>query len=400
MESIRKALKPAAVSALLKVSLGRWLPAVAVALALAPLHSMAQPAGYTIIDLGTLGGSSSSASHLNNSGQVAGTSRSAGSDFTHAFLYSNGVMRDLGAPRDAHSFATGINASGQVSVMTNTVSAPFTSGAFMYSNGALRALGTPGDNFVAARGINDLGQVTGEVESGSPIAFQHAVVYSNGALQYLGELPSGDQSMGLAINNAGQVTGVSNGFGNRNVVHAYRYSNGSMLDLGTLGGANSQGNDINGAGDVTGYANLAGVFTVHAFVYSNGVMHDLGSLGDGSSIGSGINNLGQVAGWAIVDVALKTTHGFLYTPGVGMVDLNTLLPAGSGWELSSASDVNDLGQIAGTGLFNGQPRAFLMTPVPESDVWVMMVAGIAVVSAVGRRRGGREAPRVRGVAAG
>ena len=43
-------------------------------------------------------------------------------------------------------------------------------------------------------------------------------------------------------------------------------------------------------------------------------------------------------------------------------DLNTLLPAYSGWVLTEARAINDHGQIAGVGLFGGHRRAFLLTP--------------------------------------
>lgn len=46
-----------------------------------------------------------------------------------------------------------------------------------------------------------------------------------------------------------------------------------------------------------------------------------------------------------------------------MVDVNTLLPANSGWVVQSCTGINDNGQICGNGLHNGLPRAFVMTPV-------------------------------------
>ena len=45
-----------------------------------------------------------------------------------------------------------------------------------------------------------------------------------------------------------------------------------------------------------------------------------------------------------------------------MVDLNALLPAGSGWVLSEARAINAKGQIAGNGTLHGRPHAFLLTP--------------------------------------
>ncbi len=44
-----------------------------------------------------------------------------------------------------------------------------------------------------------------------------------------------------------------------------------------------------------------------------------------------------------------------------MLDLNSQLPAGSGWVLESANDVNFSGEIAGVGTIKGQRHAFLMT---------------------------------------
>ncbi|WBY00662.1 hypothetical protein PE066_14460 [Ramlibacter tataouinensis] len=67
-------------------------------------------------DLGTLGGRQSSAEALNNAGQVVGQSDIAlGSEpRPHAFLWSGGTMRDLGTLGGPSSIATAINDSGQV----------------------------------------------------------------------------------------------------------------------------------------------------------------------------------------------------------------------------------------------------------------------------------------------
>lgn len=90
-------------------------------------------------------------------------------------------------------------------------------------------------------------------------------------------------------------------------------------------------------------------------------MIDLGTLGGSSSHAYDINDSGQVVGDS-------DGYAFLYDGG-NMIDLNTLLPTGSGWELSVAYGINDSGQIVGQGSnINGDTRAFLMTPVPEPAV--------------------------------
>jgi len=53
-----------------------------------------------------------------------------------------------------------------------------------------------------------------------------------------------------------------------------------------------------------------------------------------------------------------------------VINLNALLPSGSGWNLYAAEAINDQGQIVGYGLINGQENpvhAFLMTPGRESN---------------------------------
>ena len=50
---------------------------------------------YTVTDLGTLGGNSTTAYAVNASGKVVGYATTLDGD-THAFLWENGVMQDLG----------------------------------------------------------------------------------------------------------------------------------------------------------------------------------------------------------------------------------------------------------------------------------------------------------------
>ncbi|MBC7527544.1 MAG: hypothetical protein H7308_08335, partial [Chthonomonadaceae bacterium] len=57
----------------------------------------------------------------------------------------------------------------------------------------------------------------------------------------------------------------------------------------------------------------------------------------------------------------ENPHAFIVRGG-RLVDLNTLIPAGSGWELIFATGVNDKGQVVGMGLHENRLRAFLLSP--------------------------------------
>jgi probable HAF family extracellular repeat protein len=188
------------------------------------------------------------------------------------------------------------------------------------------------------------------------------------------------------INADGQIVGWSYVAGGDYVggdYHAFLSSNGVMTDLGTLlGGSCSGATGINGSGQIVGYSETASG-DAHAFLYANGVMADLGTLGghDNSGCGSGIfqftngefvsylgaygiNASGQVVGWSTTAVAYAN-HAFLYSNGV-MIDLNSLLPANSDWELVYAQAINDSGQIVGLAIVNGsQYHGFLLTQAPN-----------------------------------
>ena len=115
-------------------------------------------------------------------------------------------------------------------------------------------------------------------------------------------------------------------------------------------------------------------------------MIDLGTLGGTNSYAYGINSDGQVVGAS--DSAGSGWRAFLYSGGI-MTDLNSLIDPSSGWFLSWADDINDSGQIVGTGFLNGQEHAFLLTPtaVPiPATVWLF---GSGLLGLLGIVRGRR-----------
>jgi probable HAF family extracellular repeat protein len=135
-------------------------------------------------DLGTLGGKFSSGLGINASGDVVGWSTVAGDSVFHAFLYSGGTMKDLGAFLSADA----INDLGEI---TGTASGQQ---VFLYSDGTLKYLEIGG----GANAINDFGQITGYIYPAN-----HAFLYNDGTTTDLGE------GVGWSINNFSQVVGSS-----------------------------------------------------------------------------------------------------------------------------------------------------------------------------------------------
>ena len=196
-------------------------------------------------DMGTLGGSESHATGINDSGQVVGWSYTA-SGAKHAFLFSNGQMTDLGAlPGGGESCAYGINDQGRVVGYSYT--ADGAEHVFLYSNGTMIDLGfLPGGRESWACGINDHGQVAGCSAMASGV--EHAYFLDTGiaAPPSIGSLSvsPGTVTRGDGVTLTANDANDSNGTVVK--VEFYRDVNGNgVIDPGTdvLLGTDSDGSD-------------------------------------------------------------------------------------------------------------------------------------------------------------
>jgi probable HAF family extracellular repeat protein len=115
-------------------------------------------------------------------------------------------------------------------------------------------------------------------------------------------------------------------------------------------------------------------------------MTNLGDLPGGADYSNvyGINDAGQLVGFSN---AATGNSAFLWQNGV-MTDLSTVAGvAGTGWSLTEAWAINDVGQIVGSGRNpQGDISAFILTPVPEPEVYLMMGAGVCLAGVIARRR--------------
>jgi len=372
----------------------------------------AQAAPYTIIDLGELTNEASFGNGLNANGVVVGqfqAPRDANGVQTfesHGFSFDGTFFIDIGTLEpdiaNAISAAQDVNDNGQVvgfsqiNVSTDPNSTILRERAIIYENGVLTDLGLPESvesSDAKSISINNAGIISGFVtvlrDPLEPTAafFEQAVTIDPTAtgdkFTLLGSLvPIGSEvtavSSARASNLNGQITGWSTTelADEVSFVHAFYIDplgTGEMIDMGTLGGNKSSSNDINENGIIVGRAD-DDIGNVRAFrfdIANDTELVALGVLDDEfpASVANGLNDLGQIVGFSIagapLDPALpiEPTHAVLFENGL-LIDLNNQIDCPLGWTLSLAKDINNNGQIVGSGVLDGKTHGFLLTPDP------------------------------------
>ncbi len=161
---------------------------------------------------------------LNASGQTLFSESGPAPGGSHSFIYnSDGSQVPIPLPPGQTSMtAMAINDAGQVVGSMG-------GSAFLYSNGVIKNLGAlPGDRSSMAYAINKSGEVVGVSQANG---FEHGFLYANGVMQSLGTL-GGNWSVPQGINGSGEIYGyaaTADGSG-----HAFLDISGNMIDLTNL----------------------------------------------------------------------------------------------------------------------------------------------------------------------
>ena len=378
------------------------LTSLSVALALSiPLTAQDPPgpAHYRVIDLGTLGGTISSANALNNVGWATGSSNEAnGVQLATLWIYGLQIpLGTLGGPnsdvaynvKNNFGLISGISENGKHDPLNESFSCPvfgLVSGnscvAFAWQFGKMTQLpGLGGNNSIGA-GDNNLGQIVGWAEknvhdptcapppAGNQILQFEAVLWQRDLLgrwrvRGLPPYPGDPDGAATAINNSGQVVGISGtcdvAIGAYSAIHAVLWENGKPISLGNLGG---HGWDtpfaINNRGVVVGFTNgpndvvdgqlqlkfLAFIWTREGGMQSLGTLPGLDGAPDAQSEATDINDQGQIVGVSFADFEFDGGRAFIYQNGT-MTPLNALIGSASAdWSITSTGNINDRGEIA------------------------------------------------------
>jgi probable HAF family extracellular repeat protein len=398
---------------------------VAVALTgsatLARAQTLSAPPHYTVVNLGTLGGSEADGyGGVSNNGWVSGDAYLPGSQTEHAALWRPDAMghykvTDLGTVGGLNSstgfpqnnnfgLIAGQAQGSQIDPLGEYWAVAYRCGdgssnctgwknlqfGFLWQNGVMTALPTLGGNNSSATAVNNLGQVAGWAETATKdpscvppqVLDFKAVIYGpkRGEVHELPTFPGDAIAAAFMINDNGEAVGASGTCGVPSnsapnaavLVHAVLWRNGSVFGLPGLGGVmNNAAFAINSSGQIAGISDPPGDATTYAVLWQDGGITNLGALpGDVSSVANDINAQGQVVG--VSCDANFNCRAFLWDKGV-MMDLNSLIPPDSPLYLTYGGGISDRGEISGTAVLKNNPdptatTAFLVIPAPAAQI--------------------------------
>ncbi len=345
-------LKIVALISFISLTLGAAPATLGAALPAAP--------GYSITDLGSLGGGQTVPVAINASGDVAGYSTTTAGEI-HAFLLPNaGPMQDLGLLGGTSSFATGLNNRGDV-VGYSAAAGP--TRPFILLDGQWSGPEVASNVVSRALAINDLRQVLLVSDDGA--GRMSTALWQNGRAQPLDVLAGGSvagndlNQLGEVVGNAPNAAGVAHGFALDSFLHR-------LIDLGEIGpkGTVTHLNELGQAigTRITNRGNRI-AFGADLSKQSDLIEDKIVRRGFGGTAAFWINNESTTVGLGDLSNGAGTNAG-MWTADGQFLNVNTALLANSGWTLQTATAINDAGVIVGRALApDGQLIAYMLMAI-------------------------------------
>ncbi len=328
--------------------------AIAAVLTLGAVPAFAQvdPAtrSYSLVEIGTTDVASN-----NNSGRIAGGTRAGTAATPRAFFWQSGSLALIPMSGYRESTATFVGPSNEV-LGTAIPNGRGSLKGFRVAGGAVKWLPGLGGKMVTPTSVNSGGTIVGYATDASnlPQAFKYTGGNASVTLGTLG----GPTSHAMDINTAGTTVGYSRISPSNNVTRAFTHSGSSMTSLGALSAnGSSWAYAVNASGAAVGASDSAS--GRRAVLWSGGQTTTLASV---FSIAYDINAGGTVVG-TMIPAGQQEMAAFVWHNGT-LIDLNSKIPAGSGWILTAARSINDSGEIVAKGIHNGQTKTVLLRPQP------------------------------------
>ncbi len=336
-----------------------------IAMLLSSIVALEVPAGdrpaYTIEDLPNIGLFAIVTPHgINDAGLVVGRDLDDAL-VSRAIRWENGRPTQLDDTRETHSTATAISDNGIIVGFMDNPDGD--TEAAMWDENGVTFLGIPpGDFGNQAWGVNDSGTVVGYTVDQTILEI--AVMWVDGETIEIG----GFDSVASDINNAGQIVGRHDVVEGR---QALLWEDGRQIILPDWDSGLAAAVSISHNGTIVGAAHNPDDSRLHAVVWlgDEHQLIDLGLAGFLSTLAWDANDSGEIVGEGIIVVEPPITDAVLWVDG-DPFRLDDLIDPGSGWDLQTATGINNAGQIIGLGLHQDLLglRGFLLTPIAYDGI--------------------------------
>jgi len=289
-----------------------------------------------------------------------------------AFLFAPSVVQIPYLPQGTFSLANHSD-DGVVVGYSGTDNLSLHTHAFLYTNGTVRDLGTTGgtDLFSAATSSNAALTVSGYGDSVDMSAIVPLVwLGGQGPPDVLPTL-GGLNGFADSVNEAGDVCGNSETADGKDHATAWFVDQTQPVDLHTLPGDFSICFKINEVRQAVGNVETGG--SVFGYLWQQGTMLVLPPLADDTrSTARSINGVGDVVGdsWTPGPSGIEELRrrAVIYSNGQPLLLEDRVQGLAEDCDLNTAHGISENGAIAATGMCGTERHAFLLTPLSGAEV--------------------------------